>query len=414
MLGSRKAIVSPGMPTDVAVVRALFPCVVIAQYGYTFAFNHVDAAIRHPWAGALAVVHVLLALLALVNRPRPWNLFVLAGGALICLCWVVSHGFGFEDPAAAARGASLQAGLKAMAVYAMAIWILSYADVLPARLLRGIVVGTIVLGALIALGGPSATKTVGLEVWAPITGYSLFPWTPGIHASAYFMLLSVFLLDQMRRYGLVAPAVAWPLLALGSVVSLGYHSRTAWLMLAVYTAYALYHRIKAEPTLRALFFAALALCAVGLAAYVTHTDENVASLGSGRIGNYLHRWEILSSRELGPLLFGTGIDSDWFTSPIWSWQVSNSHSDLIHTVVETGLVGLAGLAMVFLGLYLVLPGRARAFFYVLLISGLITNGLLMHVSTIVYFFLAAALPLAVAARTPGRPYGLSGPPVGSG
>lgn len=397
MLGPRKAIPFLAMPTDVAVVKAFFPFVVVAQYGYTFAFNYMDTSLRHPWAGALAVFHVLLALLALVNRPRAWNLFVLAGGLLISLCWIVSYGFGFQDPTAAARGDSFQEGFKAIAVYAMAIWILSYADALPIRLLRGVVIVTIILGALIALAGPSATKTAGLEVWAPITGRSFFPWTPGIHASAYFMLMSVFLLDQMRRFGLVPTAVAWPLLALGTVVALGYHSRTAWLMLAIYAVYSLYHSTKGAETIRALFFAGLALSLVGLAAYFTHTDENILTLGSGRIGNYLHRWDILSSRELAPFLFGTGVDSDWFTSPIWSWQVSNSHSDLIHTVVETGLVGLGGLCLVFVGLYRCLPGSAKAFFYVLVISGLITNGLLMHVSTIVYFFLAAAVPVAIAA-----------------
>jgi len=389
-------MVSSGIPTDVAVIQVLFPVIVVAQYGYTFAFNHLDASLRHPWAGALAIVHILLALLALVNRPRTWNLLILAGGLLIAVCWVASHGFNFQDPTAAARGESLQEGLRAIAVYAMAIWILSYADVLPIRLLRGVVIVTIILGALIALTGPSATKTEGLDVWAPITGRSYFPWTPGIHASAYFMLMSVFLLDQMRRYDLVPAVVAWPLLALGTVVSLGYHSRTAWLMLALYAVYTLYHFTKNSETFRALFYAGVALSLVGLVAYLTHTDESIVSLGSGRIGNYIHRWEILSSRELGPLLFGTGVDSDWFTSPIWSWKVSNSHSDLIHTVVETGFVGLAGLGLVFAGLYLCLPGPAKAFFYVLVISGLITNGLLMHVSTIVYFYLAAALPTAIA------------------
>jgi len=386
-----------GMPTDVAVVQVLFPVIVFAQYAYTFSFNHLDAALRHPWAGALAILHVLLALMALVNRPRAWNLLILAGGLLIALCWVASYGFNFQDPTAAARGASLQQGLRAIAVYAMAIWILSYADVLPIRLLCGVVVVTIIVGALIALTGPPATKTAGLEVWAPITGRQFSPWTPGIHASAYFMLMNVLLLDQMRRYDLVPAVVAWPLLVLGTFVSLGYHSRTAWLMLALYVLYTLYHSTKTNETLRALFFAALGLSLVGLVAYLTHTDESIVSLGSGRIGNYIHRWDILSSREMGPLLFGTGVDSDWFTSPIWSWKVSNSHSDIIHTVVETGFVGLAGLGLVFVGLYLCLPGPARAFFYVLVISGLITNGLLMHVSTIVYFFLAAALPTAIAA-----------------
>ncbi len=351
--------------------------------------------------------HVALALLALVNRPRAWNLFILAGGALIALCWVASYGFSFQDPAAAARGTSIPQGFKTIAVYAMAIWILSYADVLPIRLLRGVVMVTIILGALIALVGPAATKTEGLEVWAPITGLSFFPYTPGIHASAYFMLMNVFLLDQMRRYDLVPATAAWPLLALGTVISLGYHSRTAWLMLALYTLYAVYHATRDGETLRTLLFAGLALGAVGVVAYLTHTDENVVTLGSGRIGNYIHRWGILSSRDLGPLLFGTGIDSDWFTSPIWSWKMSNSHSDVIHVMVEAGLVGLVGLVLVFVGLYLRLPGRAKAFFYVLVISGLITNGLLMHVSTIVYFFLAAALPIAVAARnaapSPARP-----------
>jgi hypothetical protein len=289
----------------------------------------------------------------------------------------------------------------------MAIWILSYADALPVRLLRGVVVVTIVLGALIALAGPPATKTEGLEVWAPITGLSYHPYTPGIHASAYFMLMAVFLLDQMRRHDLVPAVAAWPLLSLGTVVALGYHSRTAWLMLALYVAYAVYRATRDNATLRALFVAGLALGAVAFVAYVTHIDEDIVKLGSGRIGNYIHRWGLLSSRELGPLLFGTGIDSDWFRSPIWSWKMSNSHSDIIHIAVEAGLVGVGGLLLVFVGLYLRLPGPAKAFFYVLVISGLITNGLLMHVSTVVYFFLAAALPLAVAARgaasAPTRP-----------
>ncbi len=397
MLGSRRTISSAGMPTDVAVVQVLFPVIVIAQYAYTFAFNHLDTSLRHPWAGALALLHVLLALMALVNRPRAWNLLILAGGLLMSLCWVLSYGFNFQDPAAAARGASMELGLKAIGVYAMAIWILSYADLLPIRLLRGVVIVTIILGALIALTGPPATRTAGVEVWASITGRTFFPWTPGIHASAYFMLLNVFLLDQMRRYNLVPAAVAWPLFALGTVVALGYQSRTAWLMLALYAGYSVYHAARNIAAIRALFFAALGLTLVGFVAYLTHTNESLVSLGSGRIGNYIHRWEVLSSRDLAPLMFGTGIGSDWFVSPIWSWKFSNSHSDIIHTMIETGIVGLVALGLVLVGLYRSLPGPAKNFFYVLVISGLITNGLLMHVSTIPYFFLAAALPTAIAA-----------------
>jgi O-antigen ligase len=126
------------------------------------------------------------------------------------------------------------------------------------------------------------------------------------------------------------------------------------------------------------------------------STEELYLLGSGRVGTYVHRWDLLSNRDWGSLLMGSGLGSDWFRSYTWWLDPRVSHNLYFSVIIETGFIGLVGLLVLLAAIYLRLPpGRGKSFFYIIVLSGLISHGFVSDSQFRIMLF--AAMALAVVA-----------------
>ena len=408
MFSSNQLTTPAGTSSHITMARYFLPFIVILQYGYSFAFNYLPTMVRHGWAANVVLAIVVLAVLALSNRPKIWSVLTVSTCVILVVCWGLSSALGLKDVAAASRSGSWQDGLKIVSVYLAMIGIFSYAEVLPIRLLRFLAVGSIFIGGTIALIGNPIVKG-GEETLASITGMTLGTDyagpnpSLGFHDSAFFIVLNVFVVDQLYRFGLIKPRLAWFAIAFGILIALSYFSRTALIMLVAYYGYILYYLRGRNDTGRALLLSVAGLSVVGAIAYLAHNSDNILKLGSGRVGNYLHRWDVLSERGFDSLLLGTGLGSDAFVAPVWSWMVQNAHNDFLHIIVEAGFVGLGAIALFLLALYFRVSGPGRACFFALFASSAVSNGLLTHITMIIYLFLAMSVGLEITkrAKSPG-------------
>jgi hypothetical protein len=116
--------------------------------------------------------------------------------------------------------------------------------------------------------------------------------------------------------------------------------------------------------------------------------------GSGRVGTYVHRVDLLAQRDLGSLLVGTGLGSDWFRSYTWLSTEKNAHNLYLSDFIEIGLIGILGHFILLAVIYLNLPkGRAKSFFYMIVSSGLISHGFIADSQFRSMLFAAMALAI---------------------
>jgi O-antigen ligase len=114
--------------------------------------------------------------------------------------------------------------------------------------------------------------------------------------------------------------------------------------------------------------------------------------GSGRIGSYEFRIDMLLQRDLLPLIFGSGPGSDELVIPVWWWNAKDAHSDLLHTLIETGLLGLLGVCIFLWALWKRLEPTSRPLLLSLLAGSAISNGLLARPTE--FFLLVLAIAVA--------------------
>ena len=215
----------------------------------------------------------------------------------------------------------------------------------------------------------------------------------GLHSSAYFILLSLFIVDGYRRTGCMPGKLSVPALGFLLVVLVGYQVRTAMVVLR---AYAIGHaweprwrRVVLDTGLLALGLTLI--CAAGVLV-LTDALSGAQMWGGGRVGSNQFRLALLTRRDLVPLMFGIGPGSDAIVIPVWWWQTMDSHSDVLHTLIEAGAVGLLGIATFLYGLWLRLDRAARPLLLSLVARTAISNGLLARPTEI--FLLVVAMAVA--------------------
>jgi hypothetical protein len=377
--------------TDPALVRTAVGAIIVAQYGYTFAFIHLPTDVRLAFAGVLLVLQTVLAGVALTTRPSLAGGLIVIAAVMTFLCWGISYGSGFG-------GSHVVLDLRIMSkdvqLFIAPIWLLAFWDVLRLRSIALLAMGGIVVGGILALTGPP--NPFPGEIWntrfAVITG--LVTTVP--FSSAFFILLNAFIVDQLRRAGIISPVIAWPLIAFAIVLIIGYQTRTAWVMLAAYYATSLYHRWRHIDFVRALPLVLLGLGAVSVIAFLALSGEDIERLGSGRMASYILRMEILSNRDWGPLLFGSGPDTDKFRTAVWWWEEKDAHNDYLHVSIETGLVGVLALIIFLVALYSKLPAFGKPLFFSLIASSMFSNALLSRPTLSIYLFLAMAVSIRLS------------------
>jgi|GEM_PF-2508951 hypothetical protein len=374
-------------PVD--LVRLGASAFVTIQFLYVLSFNFVPGAVATVLAASIALIHMLLAIYAIMIRPAAWNLMILGSMAITIMCWMVSHGFGTAEVSLSFPFAE---AFRDFAIFFAAIWLMAFPERLPHKWLMYLVVAGTILGSLIALTGPP-NIIAGTVRLASITGGE-----DGIHPGAKFMAVQLILVDLFRRLGMLPRYVAWALIALTLFILEGLGGRNEMLLVFVYAAGVMYYKFPPSGFIKSLPFLGFVLfCLLAFVAF--SVGENIEDWGSGRIGVWLHRYEIIQHRDLATFLFGGGLGADRLWTPQWRWMATAlAHNDFVHLLMERGLIGLMATFLMLAGLAMRLHHNARALLVAVIASSALSNGFLQTPMAASHAMLALSLALFVYQR----------------
>lgn len=337
---------------------------IVIQHLYVFSFNWVPD-LRLLFSGSLTMIHLTLAGLTILVRPASWNLMLLVSAALTIATWVPAHFLGLGE----VRAFELAAALRDIVLPLMLIWVLAYPLALPVALLRWCAILFTVLGALIAFTGDPVFVS-GTPRLASLTG-----GIDQMHPSAKFMSLQLLLLDLLRRGGLMPARLAWPLMLLCGAVLIGYGGRNELLMVIVYYGMLLYYRLHGVAVVKWSPPIVLGLVIV-VAAVALQIGSDVSSWGSGRIGVWTYRLNLIVERDLVTFLFGGGLGADVVWTPEWWWSDEglSAHNDYLHIMMESGVVGLLAAVILLYAVWLRLGHEGRAVLAGMAVNSFFANG----------------------------------------
>lgn len=373
--------------TRSTVITKVLMATISLQYIYNLAFNYTPESIRTAFAGALLVIFLCLMIYSAVRRPEPWQKLVFWSLAMVIVSWMVSSTltFGKFD----LRQAALD-----VQVYLLVVFLLTFSHRLPLGNLAFWATVVILVGVGFALfGQPIRYSGAGITRPQPITGGEevIFP-------TAYFLTANVLIIDTLRRFRILNPRIAWPLLLLGLLAVYLYEVRTTWIILFVYLVGVQFRQSAQFRTQMPLFFA-LGLMGLGvffgLLDFERIVGSPVGTWGSGRVTAFVERLELLAMRESAMFLFGTGPGSDAQATSIW-WGLRTSHSDVLNIFTERGVLGFVSLLLFVTALLMKVKSmHGQIIFLATLAASAISNGFYSGNGIAFYYFSAIAIAMSL-------------------
>ncbi len=360
--------------------------VVVAIFSYELLFNLLPSGIRVAIAAGLAGGIVLLSLASILAKPRIWRIILFALLLVVAGCWLMGEAGG--------KGRlDFVTGIRFLMPLFFALWVIEYRRAINPRLVFFLACGTLVIATLSSILRPQEVIGSVLRL-PPFTGGE-----DGAHASAYIVALCALLIHQLWLNKAIPPRMAVAFLAIAVVLLMGIRVATPMFMLLNYgLLHILLTKRLATGTKFLLWFAMLASLVAVLSWHETLQEdvrggeaETVENLGSGRVGTWLGRIDLLSRRDLPTLAFGSGPGSDNFYSRIWWWEKKDSHHDLLTIIIESGLIGLLAVFFFLFLLFHRLGREGPPLIWFLLSGSLISNALLQRPIIATLFWLAVAL-----------------------
>lgn len=360
--------VTPAADQPIDVPRGLFYAAFVAlillQFVYLFSFNWFPD-LRMPLSSAITGIHFALAAVTLMIRPEPWNLLLLLSSTLIILTIIPAHALGFGSMARL----DMAEVIRVLVVPIMLVWIMAFPLALPNRLLWFVAVVGTLLGAYLAFTGEPVMVSLTPRLGS-ITG-----GLDQMHPSAKFMALQFILADLLRRARIMAPALAFALMALCIVVLLGFGARAQFLLVIGYFAALGYFAMRRVVVVRwaPILILVLVVTAATIALMV---GEDTSSWGSGRVGAWQYRLVIIGKWDVLKIIFGGGIGADKVWDPEWWWAEDGmiSHNDYLYIFMDHGIFGLLSYVFFFWALWLRSFNLGRAILVGMAISSFFDNG----------------------------------------
>ena len=373
--------------TRSTVIAKVLMATVSLQYIYNLAFNYTPESVRTAFAGALLVTFLCLAIYAAGRRPEPWQKLIFWSLVLVFVSWMVSStlAFGKFD----LRQAALD-----VQVYLLVFFLLTFSHRLPLGNLAFWATMVILVGVGFALfGEPILYSAAGTTRPQPITGGDevIFP-------TAYFLAANVLIIDTLRRFGILNPRFAWPVLLLGVLAVYLYGVRTTWIILFVYLVGVQFRQSVQFRTQMPLLFA-FGLMGLGvffgLMDFERIVGSPVGTWGSGRVTAFVERLELLAMRDSALFLFGTGPGSDAQATSIW-WGLRTSHSDVLNIFTERGVLGFVSLLLFVTALLVKVKSmHGQIVFLATLAASAISNGFYSGNGIAFYYFAAIAIAMSL-------------------
>ncbi len=360
---------APSLLEDVpkGIIYGAFSVVIVLQLLNIFTFNwHPE--LRLPLSAMLAAIHLTLAAVTLLLRRAHWAMILLLSATINIAVLLPPHMLGLSEM----RGLDMAELSRRLVLPLMMIWTLSYPLALPVRLLKGAAIFGTVYAGYIVLTEPQFVYNIndGFLRFASLTG-----GFDQVHLSAKFVALQIVLLDLLRRARLMNPVVAWAMIGICVILMDGYGARAQLLFVAIYWAYLFYCNYRQDFVVRWLPALGFVL-AVTAAIIALQVGTDIESWGSGRIGTWQYRIQLIAERDLVTLLFGSGVGADNMWTPQWGWGDDTliSHNDYLYFLTDHGIVGLLIPATFLLGLWMRVGDYGRAIVLAIVITSVVDNG----------------------------------------
>lgn len=383
----------------------IIEALVIGNLLYLLAFDYLPSELRLMMAGGIGVGYIALATVGVLVRSSLGLATMFAGVVMMLAAWALGAIF---DPFESMRSiATADVGLRYTVSAMSGVAILCFADRMrrPAVVaMVGIIAVTLVFALVIAMVMPAATLGEAVATrFAPFTGTPMAlvatsgaSEPEGLHSSGYVIALYLLILLSLWQGGQIPSRVGGVLIMLAAILVLGYQVRTSWVLLIVY--FAVVAGIVIVSTRSGVLLAisagsvALALIALG-AIYLLATvgADDLIEFSSGRTGTYSDRMVLLRNRSIPTLLFGSGPGSDVVYSSVWWWEAKNSHNDFLTSLIEGGLLGLAGRIVFLVGIVMHAGRWALPHVGAIVGSSMISNALFGRSMIMPLIFLAIAL-----------------------
>lgn len=345
-------------------------------------FDYLPGSVRLGLSGLINVIYVLSVVVFVERSGKRSDLILGLPVVLYLLLGII--GFGLENIAQEPNQASAVAALRQLSPYVALIALITCRSEISRKLLA-----ICVLLVLVSAGLHAALLP---EVYLNHT-LRHAPFSANLHATGYAISAVFLILLLFYRTSEVRNVWLFFLAAIATFLLIGNGVRTPVLFLLSYRAidFALTNTFLRER--RGTFLLICSAAALALFAIVLTLDiATFNQLSSGRISNYVERFEIIYARDLRQLLFGTGPGSDLIKTSTWWWDAKDSHSDVLKILWEGGILGL----IIFLWFWALVglrnQGALLSFAAAIMVVSLVSNAYISRPnSAFLVFAFAAAL-----------------------
>lgn len=392
-----------GGSTRIDLIELGMPFFIVLDFFYGAFYNSLPEGALTPIAAALFGGQTVLAGISILARPNwwRWRLFFII--TILPFVWLTAHLILQQE-------IDFPQMLRYLGGFYLGVLVLGHADRFPVRLIAWLACGAIIWVMIWSATQPMYLHAGETGVTEPVPGWwaSLFgngrlpPYHGGFdnpHSSGYMTLALMMVVHQSWLAGLLRWQVMVSFVGLSMLYIVGCFS-TQVLVGAVsyFGAYGMFTRKISKPLKMVVVAAGIG----GMLFIVVENEQRKAEvrvdtnvkieeLGSGRLGTWIERVEIISARPAGEIWLGTGIGSDNMSSIIWRLKETTSHNTYLTMLIENGIIGFFAYWGALVMMMMALGRTGLCLFTPVFVTGMIGNGISLRPMPFMMFFVAVSI-----------------------
>lgn len=379
------------------------PPFIVLDFMYGALYNAMPESLITPVAGMLFAGQTALAMISVAARPSPFRLRIFFMTCALPVIWLISH-------LILQHTIDFPQMLRYLGAFYLGILVFGHYDKFPVRLMAYCACAAIVWVMLWSATQPfylHSNEAVFDEPvpgwWAALVGNGrLAPYHGGPenpHSSGYMTLATMLVIHQAWVWGVLGFRVMLAFVGMAMLYIVGcFSTQVLFAAVAYFGVYGMFWP-KVPNVLKVtagvIGFSLLVLIAIEneerKAAVRNDTDVKLEELGSGRLGTWIERVDIISDRHPAEVWLGTGIGSDNMSSIIWRLKETTSHNTYLTMIIENGVIGFLLYFGVLIMMMRQLGRHGLALFTPVFVTALIGNGLSLRPMPFMVFFLAVAV-----------------------
>lgn len=400
--------------TRIDLVELAMPFFIVLDFFYGAFYNALPEGALTPVAAALFGGQTVLAGVSILARPNWWRWRLFFVITVLPFVWLTAH-------LVLRQEIDFPQMLRYLGGFYLGVLVLGHADRFPVRLVTWLACGAIVWVMVWSFSQPLYLHSGETGVAEPVPGWwasvfgngRLAPYHGGIdnpHSSGYMSLALMMVVHQAWLAGLLRWQVMAGFVGLAMIYIIGCFSTQVLVGAVVYFgAYGMFSTRFSRP-MKVIVVAA----GVGGMLFIlieneqrkaevrVDTNVKIEELGSGRLGTWMERLEIIGARPAGEIWLGTGIGSDNMSSIIWSLKETTSHNTYLTMIIENGIIGFFAYWGALVMMMMALGRTGICLFAPVFVTGMIGNGLSLRPMPFMMFFIAVSIAVWAMMRQAER------------